>query len=84
MNYMVISEQQIDNFTDEFYNEIKKAHIIILICIIVMIVVYSINFLIFVHLYQKIEERKQSYLPVFYEIGSSFIVISLAKCKKFS
>ena len=76
MNYMVISEQQIDNFTDEFYNEIKKAHIIILICIIVMIV--------FVHLYQKIEERKQSYLPVFYEIGSSFIVISLAKCKKFS
>ena len=44
MNYMVISEQQIDNFTDEFYNEIKKAHIIILICIIVMIVVYTYNF----------------------------------------
>ena len=28
---IVISEQQIDNFTDEFYNEIKKAHIIIIL-----------------------------------------------------
>jgi len=85
MNYMmVISEQQIDNFTDEFYNEIKKAHYIIIVCICVMIVVYAINFYIFVHFYQKVEERKQSYLSVFYEIGSSFIVSSLAKCEKFS
>ena len=30
------------------------------------------------------EERKQSYLSVFYEIGSNFIVTSLAKCEKFS
>ena len=80
MNYMmVISEQQTDNFTDAFYNEIKKAHIIILICINVIHLI-----LIFVNFYQKIEERKQSYLPVFYEIGNSFIVTSLAKCIKFS
>ena len=85
MNYMmVISEQQIDNFTDEFYNEIKKAHYIILICIATMVAVYGLNFYIFVHFYQKVEERKQSYLSVFYEIGSSFIVSSLAKCEKFS
>ena len=85
MNHMmVISEQQIDNFTDEFYNEIKKAHIIILICIIIMIVVYTFNFLIFVHFYQKVEERKQSYLSVFYEIGGEYIILSLAKCEKFS
>ena len=85
MNYMmVISEKQIDNFTDEFYNEIKKAHYTIIICICVMIVVYAINYFIFVHFYQKVEERKQSYLSVFYEIGSNFIVTSLAKCEKFS
>ena len=85
MNYMmVISEDQIDNFTDEFFNEIKNVHIILIICIAVMIIVYTINFLIFVHFYQKVEERKQSYLSVFYEIGSSFIVSSLAKCEKFS
>ena len=85
MNYMmVISEQQIDNFTDEFYNEIKNVHYILIICIAVMIVVYGINYLIFIHFYQKVEERKQSYLSVFYEIGSSFIVTSLAKCEKFS
>ena len=85
MNYMmVISEQQIDNFTDEFYNEIKKAHYIIIGCICVMVVVYALNFFIFVHFYQKVEERKQSYLSVFYEIGSNFIVTSLAKCEKFS
>ena len=85
MNYMmVISEQQIDNFTDEFYNEIKNVHLILIICICVMVVVYAINYFIFVHFYQKVEERKQSYLSVFYEIGSSFIVTSLAKCEKFS
>ena len=85
MNYMMlISEQQIDNFTDEFYNEIKKAHIILIICIVVMIIIYAFNFLIFVFFYQKVEERKQSYLSVFYEIGSNFIVTSLAKCEKFS
>ena len=85
MNYMmIISEQQIDNFTDEFYNEIKKAHYVLIICICVMIVVYALNYYIFIHFYQKVEERKQSYLSVFYEIGSSFIVTSLAKCEKFS
>ena len=85
MNYMmVISEQQIDNFTDEFFNEIKNVHYILIICIVVMIIVYAINYLIFIHFYQKVEERKQSYLSVFYEIGSSFIVTSLAKCEKFS
>ena len=85
MNYMmVISEQQIDNFTDEFYNEIKNVHRILIICMCIMVIVYAINYFIFIHFYQKVEERKQSYLSVFYEIGSSFIVTSLAKCEKFS
>ena len=38
----------------------------------------------FIIFYEKVEERKQSYLAVFYEIGSGFIVASLAKCERFS
>jgi hypothetical protein len=81
---LTLSEEQIDIFTDEFYNEINKVHKFIIICICAVIIIYGINFFIFIYFYQKVEERKQSYLSVFYEIGSSFIVTSLAKCEKFS
>ena len=85
MNTMLsLSEEQIDVFTEEFYNEISKVHKLIIICIVAVIIIYGINFFIFIYFYQKVEERKQSYLSVFYEIGSSFIVTSLAKCEKFS
>jgi hypothetical protein len=85
MNTMLtLSYEQIDIFTNEFYNEIHKVHIFIIVCIVAMIILYGINFFIFVFYYQKVEERKQSYLSVFYEIGSSFIITSLAKCEKFS
>ena len=85
MNHMlVLSNEQIDNFTSEFYNEIKKGQIIAFICMAVMFCVYGINYYIIIFFYEKVEERKQSYLSVFYEIGSGFIVSSLAKCEKFS
>ena len=85
MNTMLnLSEGQIDIFSEEFYKEIDKVHLIIIICIVIAIIVYGINFFIFIYFYQKVEERKQSYLSVFYEIGSGFIVTSLAKCEKFS
>ena len=85
MNTMLsLAEEQIDIFSDEFYHEIDKVHIFIIICIIIAILIYAINFYIFIYFYQKVEERKQSYLSVFYEIGSSFIVTSLAKCERFS
>ena len=85
MNTMLmLSEGQIDIFTDEFYNEISKVHKIIIICICVAIIIYGTNYFVFIHFYQQVEERKQSYLSVFYEIGNSFIVSSLAKCERFS
>ena len=85
MNHMlVLSNEQIDNFTNEFYNEIKKGQIIAFICMGVMFCVYAINYYIIIFFYEKVEERKQSYLSVFYEIGSGFIVSSLAKCERFS
>ena len=85
MNHMlVLSNEQIDNFTEEFYSEIKKGHMIIFICMGAIFIVYAINYYIFITFYEKVEERKQSYLAVFYEIGSGFIVTSLAKCERFS
>ena len=85
MNHMlVLSSEQIDNFTNEFYNEIKKGETILFICMGVIFVIYALNYFLFITFYEKVEERKQSYLAVFYEIGSGFIVSSLAKCEKFS
>ena len=81
---LLYAEEQIKIISDEFYDETNKGHLIIIICIIVMVVVYIICFFIFIYFYQKVEERKQSYLSVFYEIGSKFIVTSLTKCEKFS
>ena len=85
MNHMlVLASEQIDNFTNEFYGEIKNGEKVLFICMAVFFVVYGINYYLFITFYEKVEERKQSYLAVFYEIGSSFIVTSLAKCERFS
>ena len=85
MNHMlVLSSEQIDNFTNEFYNEIKNGQSILFVCMAVVFVIYGINYYFFIFFYEKVEERKQSYLAVFYEIGSGFIVTSLAKCERFS
>ena len=85
MNHMlVLASEQIDNFTNEFYNEIKNGEKVLFICMAVIFVIYAINYYLFITFYEKVEERKQSYLAVFYEIGSGFIVSSLAKCEKFS
>ena len=44
MNHMlVLASEQIDNFTDEFYGEIKKGQTVLFICMAVMFVVYAIN-----------------------------------------
>ena len=85
MNHMlVLSSEQIDNFTNEFYSEIKNGQIVLYICMAVIFVVYAFNYFIFIFFYEKVEQRKQSYLAVFYEIGSGFIINSLAKCERFS
>ena len=85
MNHMlVLTSEQIDNFMNEFYGEIKKEEKVLFICMAVFFVIYGINYYLFIIFYEKVEERKQSYLTVFYEIGSSFIVTSLTKCERFS
>jgi len=83
-NLLLNSEDQMQILTNEFYSVVKKGHIEIIICLVALIIVYVGCFFIFKYYHEKVEERKQSYLSVFYEIGGQFIILSLAKCEKFS
>ena len=83
-NLLISSENLLKTLTEEFYNVVKKGYNIIYICLASLFVVYIACYLIFIHFYKKVEERKQSYLSVFYEIGGNFVVLSLEKCEKFS
>ena len=83
-NLIISSEDQILTLTNEFYSIVNTGHIIIIICLVVLLFLYIGCFLIFKHFYEKVEERKQSYLSVFYEIGGQFIILSLTKCERFS
>ena len=83
-NLIICIETQMQILTEEFYTAVKFGHRIIIICFVVLIIIYLGCFFIFKHFYQKVEERKQSYLSVFYEIGGQFIILSLTKCERFS
>ena len=63
MNTMLtLSEEQIDIFTDEFYNEINKVHKFIIICICAVIIIYGINFFIFIYIFLSKSRRKKAKL----------------------
>ena len=81
---LVYAEKQLEIVKNEFIREGDFGNVIIIICIVVSVVDYAICFTVFVYFYKKVEERKQSYLSVFYEIGVGFIIHSLNKCEKFS
>ena len=83
-NLIISSEDQIQTLSNEFYSIVNTGHLIIIICLVILLFLYIGCFLIFKHFYQKVEERKQSYLSVFYEIGGQFIILSLTKCERFS
>ena len=83
-NLIICSEDQIHTLTSEFYSIVNTGHFIIIICLVVLLFLYIGCFLLFKHFYEKVEERKQSYLSVFYEIGGQFIILSLTKCERFS
>ena len=83
-NLLIYAENQIKVLTEEFNNIIQNGYTILIICFVVLFVVYVICFFIFNHFYEKVEERKQSYLSVFYEIDLKYITLSLEKCEKFS
>ena len=83
-NLLISAEDLIKTLTEEFYNVTKNGYKIIIIFFIGLILIYVICYIIFIHFYKKVEERKQSYLSVFYEIGGNIVILSLEKCEKFS
>ena len=83
-NLLLCSEEQMQILTNEFYSVVRKGHIEIIICLVALIIAYVGCFFIFKYYHEKVEERKQSYLSVFYEIGGQFIILSLTKCERFS
>ena len=85
LNFMLkMINEQIDIIIEEFNEEIRNEHYYLLICILAMIIIYIINYTIFIIFYQKVENRKQSYLSIFEQIGKEYIFDSLDRCEKFS
>ena len=83
-NLLIYAEKLIKLLTNEFYHIVKSGFNIIILCLIILFVVYTICYILFNHFYEKVQERKQTYLSIFYEIGGHFIILSLSKCEKFS
>ena len=77
------ADNQMELLTTLFDKKTKKGKDLSIGCCAIDFVLYAVSFIIFVHFYKKVEERKQSYLSVFYEISNNLIVLSLAKCEKF-
>ena len=82
-NLIIESEKQMKLLTNLFEKGTKHGEIISIICGVVNFVLYLLSYIIFFHFYRKVEERKQSYLSVFYEISNNLIVLSLSRCEKF-
>lgn len=81
---MEISDNQVELFLQKFLNVTKKIKRDYYIGIGVIVAGYSLVYILFVFFFEKVEERKESYLSIFYQIGNTFIVTSLVKCEKFS
>ena len=85
LNFMLeMINEQINIIVEEFNEEIKADHYYLIACIFINVVIYMINYTIFIIFYQKVENRKQSYLSIFEQIGKEYIFDSLDKCEKFS
>ena len=82
-NLIIESEKQMKLLTDLFEHKTEDGETISIICGVVNLVLYALSYVAFIHFYRKVEERKQSYLSVFYEISNNLIVLSLSKCEKF-
>ena len=83
-NIIIYVENLLKTLTNEFYDVVKNGYIIIIICLVAIFIAYTTCFFFLKYFFEKVEERKQSYLSVFYEIGGEYIILSLAKCEKFS
>ena len=81
---MEISKNEIDMFLDKFLSVTSDIRNQYYMCIGIIVGGYILVYFVFVYFFERVEERKESYLAIFYQIGNTFIVTSLAKCEKFS
>ena len=81
---LIMINEQIELIIDEFNDGILFEKYYLLICALIMIIVYIISYFIFIHFYKKVENKKESYLLIFKNLGKEYIFESLKKCEIFS
>ena len=71
-------------YMDELHKIIKKIEIISIICYVIIFLILIFIYFIITYSYDKVSQKKESYIEVFFQIGSSVIKNSLNKCENFS
>ena len=71
-------------YMDELHKIIKKIEIISIICYVIIFLILIFIYFIITYSYDKNSKKKESYIEVFFQIGSSVIKNSLNKCENFS
>ena len=71
-------------YMDELHEIIKKIEIISIICYVIIFLILIFIYFIITYSYDKVSQKKESYIEVFFQIGSSVIKNSLNKCENFS
>ena len=73
---MEISKNEIDMFLDKFLSVTSDIRNQYYMCIGIIVGGYILVYFVFVYFFERVEERKESYLAIFYQIGNTFIVTS--------
>ena len=82
-NLLISSQIQFLTLTEEFSENIKRWNNVIIICCVVIFVIYCLCVFIFSYFYNKIKEKKQSYLSIFNEFDNIAIISFIQKCENF-
>lgn len=77
-------EEQSEIFVQELKININKIRNIIIYCIVGLLLVLCLCFFMMSYSYNQVAILKESYLEVFFEIGTNVIKGSLEKCEKFT
>ena len=84
MNDIFIAyEKQAQTYLNEIKYKIHDLEIILIIVVIICILMNVLCYFLISFAYDLIAQRKESYLEVFFEIGTPVIKSSLEKCEKF-
>ena len=71
-------------YMDELYNKVKEIKIIVIIIFILLFFILIGIYFLIVYSYDKVNQRKESYIQVFFNINIDTIQKSLEKCERFS